>query len=138
MHFKPGVTLDPLNVGGAHILVALAETARELGLALTITSGTDGTHSGPGDPHYRGEAFDVRSHGLTTEQQGAVLQLTMHTLAAITQVYGADPALQFTSGGLACDLFFGFLEAANTPNEHFHFQVRNGRTVPPMPAAAMA
>ncbi len=31
---------------------------------LTITSGTDGAHSGPGDPHYHGEAYDVRSHDL--------------------------------------------------------------------------
>ena len=44
------------------ILAALKAASKTLNLDLTITSGTDGVHSGPGDVHHRGEAYDVRSH----------------------------------------------------------------------------
>jgi hypothetical protein len=98
---KPGVTFkEPPVPAGLLILFALRTVAIELGLDLTITSGTDGVHSGPTDPHHLGEAFDVRSHDLVPELRPRVVHAVMELLGD--------------------ELFYGFLEAAGTSNEHFH------------------
>jgi len=98
--------------GGFVLLAAIEAAARETSLDLTITSGTDGAHSGPDDPHHRGEAYDVRTHDFTPEQKQAVLA-----------------AIQNASG----PLFYAFLESPNTDNEHIHCQVRKGTVYPPEP-----
>jgi hypothetical protein len=92
--------------GGFQILQAVKTTSKLISHDLTITSGCDGTHSGPNDPHYHGDAYDVRSKDLDpiTKQQ---------VLANLNNL-------------LPRDKFYYFLENPNLNNEHFHIQVKNG------------
>ena len=94
----------------------LSKVSRALGLALVITSGADGEHTGPLDPHKFGKAFDVRSHDFTAEQKNEVLTSVMKELGEIRPAIG---------GGYITEFFFGWLEAEGKPNEHFHFQLRH-------------
>ena len=75
---------------------------------MTITSAYDGVHSGPGDPHYRGEALDIRSQHLTRAQKARVV-------ADLQAALYVSPRR-----------FYAFLEAPGTRNEHFHVQLRKG------------
>jgi len=102
---------------GFRILSAIDQTAAKLGVDLVITSACDGAHSGPDDPHHHGEAYDVRSHDFTADQKEKILATVMNVLG--------------------WTYFFGFLEAAGTDNEHFHFQRKKG-TVYPDPTASSA
>lgn len=133
LQFKPGVQMDRLDVGGALIVAALNRTAFGLNFDLTVTSVTDGEHSGPLDPHKRGRAIDVRSKDLSPAAKQSVLRLVMGFLAEFTeQLMGqarGSTVLERTSGGLATTLFFGFVEKPGDIAEHFHFQVRKGREV---------
>lgn len=107
---KDGVLFTIIAPGGFRILEAVSKVARMVGVDLTITSACDGEHSGPNDPHHRGEAYDVRSHDLADDVKPVVLN-----------------ALQAL---LPTNQFYVFLEAAGTDNEHFHAQVRKGTTYP--------
>lgn len=108
---KPGVQFV-YHPAGFRILEAVKQVARTLGINVTITSGSDGLHSGPSDPHKTGEAYDLRTHDLAPAVTQALLQGIQHTL-------GEDlPGRQF----------YTFLEAPGTPNEHIHSQRRNGTT----------
>ena len=109
---KPGVLFSVIAPAGFRILAAIDLTAAALGLDLTITSACDGKHSGPGDPHHKGEAYDIRTHDLTVVEKVNVLACIM--------------------GLLEAGLFFGFLEAAGTTNEHIHVQRRKGTVYPPV------
>lgn len=122
---KDDVRFAVIAPGGFRLLAALDRVSRVLGIDLMITSATDGQHSGPTDPHYRGEAYDVRTHPLTPEQKTGLV----HGVLAEVSV-GVDDAPVPTSGGWATRFFFGFLESAGQPNEHAHFQVRKGVTFP--------
>jgi hypothetical protein len=105
---KPGVEFAVIAPGGFRILWAL-ETIAYLGdYDITITSGTDGVHSGVNDPHHRGEAYDIRTHDLSDKE---------HTLSLIKGTLG--PA------------FYAFIEDPGTDNEHIHCQVARGQTYPP-------
>ena len=106
---KSGVLFTMIAPGGFRILSAIDQVAAELDVDLVITSACDGEHSGPNDPHHRGEADDVRSHDFTDDQKAQILSAIMKKLG---------PA------------FYGFLESPGTDNEHFHFQVRKGTTYP--------
>lgn len=107
---KDGVLFTKIAPGGFRILEAITRTARQVGFDLTITSACDGEHSGPNDPHHRGEAYDVRSHDLSDAQKSQVLS----SLVA-----------QLSPGS-----FFFFLESPGTDNEHFHIQVKKGTVYP--------
>lgn len=107
---KPGVYFSVISPAGFRILSAIDQTAVALSVDLVITSGTDGAHSGPNDPHHRGEAYDVRSQGFSPEMKQSILNGVM--------------------GKLGFERFYGFLEAAGTENEHFHFQVKKGTEYP--------
>jgi hypothetical protein len=104
---KPGVLFTTIAPAGFQILWALTEITTYDSNDLTITSACDGEHSGPDDPHHRGEAYDLRSHLL-------------------------DPAalLQDIQALLSPAKFFSFIEDAGTPNEHIHIQLRKGETYP--------
>src|SRR5579872_5966417 len=106
---KPGVEFATIAPGGFRILLAITQTAQQLAVNLTITSGTDGEHSGPEDPHKRGEAYDLRSQDLGDLQEKVIATIT---------------------GILGWDRFYAFLEDPGTPNEHFHIQVKKGTTYP--------
>ena len=107
---KPGVQFTVISPGGFRILAAIDDTCQKLGLDLVITSACDGEHSGPNDPHHRGEAYDVRSHGFTEEDKDEIL-------ASLIDILGQDH-------------FYAFLESPGTENEHFHIQVKKGTTFP--------
>lgn len=106
---KPGVEFAVIAPGGFVLLSAIQRAAASLSHDLTITSGTDGVHSGPNDPHHRGEAYDVRTNDLPDKQA----------------------ALEALQGFLPTDLFFSFIEDPGTVNEHIHCQVRKGTVYPP-------
>ena len=107
---KSGVLFTLIAPAGFRILSAIDQTAAKLNLDLIITSGCDGVHSGPSDPHHRGEAYDVRSHEFDQDTKDKVLD-------SIMAVLGWDD-------------FYGFLESPATDNEHFHIQVKKGTTYP--------
>lgn len=112
---KPGVDLGTvLAAAGARILEVLKALAPTYDFDITITSGRDGVHSGPDDPHHTGEAFDLRTNTLTTAQKYRLLSDLRLAL------YKPDRR------------FYAFLEAAGTPNEHLHVQRRAGTTYEPL------
>lgn len=121
---KGGVLFERIAPAGFRILGALERVAREYRLDLVITSGTDGAHSGPNDPHKRGVAYDVRTHNLPPEQVLHVLQRVM------VELCDSDETLQQVSGGLASAKFFGQFEHPGKPSAHLHFQLRHGRDYP--------
>jgi hypothetical protein len=114
---KEGVLFTTISPAGFKLLSAFQRASDSLGMDFTITSACDGAHSGPGDPHHSGSAYDVRSQGIT--DKSAVLRAIMQELGVFTA----------SSGGWVTDKFFGWLEQAGTPNEHFHFQLRHGVTL---------
>lgn len=101
---KPGVEFVTAPAGIA-ILQVVKSVSKVLNLDITITSGSDGEHSGPEDPHKYGNAYDFRSKDLKQSDKVRVLAMIM---------------LQLGSN------FYGFLEDPNGPNEHFHIQLRKG------------
>jgi hypothetical protein len=107
---KPGVEFSVIAPGGFVLLSAIEQAAMESHIDLTITSGTDGCHSGENDPHHRGEAYDVRTHDFSEQMKAQIV--------ASIQRY-AGPA------------FYVFLESPGTVNEHIHCQVCKGTTYPP-------
>lgn len=113
IRLKPDVVFTDIAPGGFRILSAIDQTAKALGMDLTITSACDGMHSGPLDPHHRGEAYDLRTHDLTVQQKQDVLDKIMAILGY--------------------DYFYGFLESPDTDNEHIHVQVKRGTKFPPDP-----
>lgn len=108
---KPGVEFGIIAPGGSRILSAIDQVAAPLPVDLTITSGSDGAHSGWEDPHHSGNAYDVRSHDLG--------ELKEKVIASIMAVLGYEH-------------FWGFIEAEGSDKEHFHFQVKRGTTYPPI------
>lgn len=107
---KEAVFFLKIAPAGFRILSAIDQVAAALSIDLVITSGTDGQHSGPLDPHHRGEAYDVRSQGFSAELKQQILDGVMRRLGF--------------------DRFYGFIESAGTDNEHFHFQVKKGTIYP--------
>jgi hypothetical protein len=105
-----GVSFARIAPGGFRILRALDETSTSFGIDLIITSACDGEHSGPDDPHHRGEAYDVRSHDFSQD-------LKLKVVETLQRILGPD--------------FFVFLESPGTPNEHIHAQVKRGTVFPP-------
>lgn len=105
---KPGVEFTCIAPGGFRLLTAIDRVARLCDFDLVITSACDGQHSGPADPHHRGEAYDVRSKGLSDPQQ------------VLTQLQSM----------LEYDRFYCFIESPGEDNEHIHCQVRKGTVYP--------
>ena len=106
---KKGVRFDVVAPAGWMILDAIKMTCHETALDIVITSGTDGLHSGPNDPHLTGEAFDIRTKDFTREEKKYVLDTLM--------------------AWLPDDQFYGFIEDPDGPNEHIHVQRRKGTTL---------
>jgi hypothetical protein len=105
---KEGVEFTVIAPAGFLILQALKDASKYLMKDLTITSACDGNHSGPEDPHKKGEAYDVRSNDIEIGYKEYVLDVIMRRL-----------------DGKA---FYGFLESPGTLNEHFHIQRAKGTT----------
>jgi hypothetical protein len=117
VHIKDGVTFDSdgygnkgsLAPGGIRILSAVEQAADSLNFDVIVTSARDGKHSGPDDPHPKGNALDIHCKGLSEEWKTALLDRIMHYLGY---------------------RFFGFIEAKGTDNEHIHVQVTKGTVFP--------
>jgi hypothetical protein len=107
---KDGVQFTKIMPAGFRLLEAISWVARKVGVDLTITSACDGEHSGPNDPHHRGEAYDIRTHDLAGDVKAVVLN-----------------AMQ---AQLGTEHFYAFLESPGTENEHIHAQVKKGTTYP--------
>lgn len=120
------VRFDMIAPAGFAILSALVQVARKMPSDVWITSATDGKHSGPTDPHYAGEAIDVRTNTMPdlTSKQAFVK-------AIIWQLREDDTDAPFeASGGWATRKFFAFLESPGQPNEHAHIQRRKNTQYP--------
>lgn len=102
---KPGVKWA-YAPGVFRILGAMQSVSAALGVDLTVTSAADGVHSNAADPHYTGNALDIRSHDLG-DKRDAVL----HGLQA-------ELGTAFTM----------FIESPGTANEHIHCQRKYGTT----------
>ena len=122
---KLGVQFTTIAPAGFAILAALYLAARMRLVDLTITSACDGAHSGPDDPHLRGEAYDVRTHGLSPADIDALLSTIMVLLREPGEPV-PTPALGIPRS-LVTERFFGFLEQPGTDNEHLHIQRRRGQ-----------
>ena len=107
---KDGVQFTKIAPAGFRILAVVTSVADKLTHDLRITSACDGPHSGPNDPHHRGEAYDVGSKELGEEEKPLILQSFQDRLEA--------------------DHFYCFLESPDTDNEHFHLQIKKGTTYP--------
>lgn len=103
---KPGVTFVPAFAGFC-ILEAIKVTAERLDLDLRITSGSDGEHSGPQDPHKKGEAYDVGSKEFGASTKAKIAE-------SLARLLG--------------DRFYVLLENPGQVNEHFHIQRRKDTT----------
>ena len=109
LYTKPGVDFGTvLAPAGARILEVVKRLAAGYPFDVTITSARDGAHSGPNDPHHTAEAFDLRTHGLTSEQKGTLL-------ADLRRLLYKTPRR-----------FYAFLEAPGAPHEHVHCQRKRG------------
>lgn len=125
---KPGVTFSTIAPAGFRMLQAIECAARRLSLDLTITSACDGEHSGPNDPHHRGEAYDVRTRGLTEPQKD---ELVATIIGACVDGGEVPPyTLPTVPRSCASGRFFAFVEAPGTVNEHIHVQLRKERVYP--------
>ena len=123
---KSGVTFDRIAPAGFRLLGAIERACRVVGVPLVITSACDGRHSGPSDPHHTGEAYDIRTHGLTETQKDAVLAAILGWCRDDDEPPAAP--VDGTPRSLATRQFFGFVEAPGEGNEHIHVQRRKGRT----------
>lgn len=111
VRIKDGVQFK-ISPGGIRILAAFDHAANVIAHDITITSGADGTHSGPDDPHHRGDAYDGRTHDLPDPQL-------------------ALKAIQDFLGDVH---FFVWIEDAGLDNAHIHAQVKKGTVYPPVPS----
>jgi hypothetical protein len=93
---------------GFALLAAIHGAANALGHDVTISSGSDGCHSGANDPHHRAEAYDVRTHDVPDKQ------------ALLREIESRLPPGRF----------YVFIEAENTENEHIHGQVAKNTIYP--------
>jgi hypothetical protein len=103
---KDGVEFTVIAPAGFVILQALKKASQYLLQDLTITSACDGEHSGPEDPHKKGEAYDIRSHDFDVSSKEYILDVIMR--------------------GLDGKAFYGFLEAPGREFEHWHIQRAKG------------
>jgi hypothetical protein len=110
LRIKEGADISNPSPGGFRILSALDQVVAAWLKDATLTSGRDGEHSGPTDPHHNGSAYDVRSQDFNQVDKTQFLNDVMKILGF--------------------ERFYGFLESPETPNEHFHFQVKKGTTYP--------
>ena len=121
LRVKDGVQFAKIDTGGLRIIAELVHVAQALDTDIWITSGTEGVHSGPEDPHPQGRAYDADVEPHDTAKLQEIVQTLMGCLGIIVTAQ---------DGGWVTEKFFGWIEAAGTPNEHAHIQVRHGVIYP--------
>lgn len=107
---KDGVLFSVIAPAGFRILSAIDQCAAKVAFDLTITSACDGLHSGPEDPHHKGEAYDIRTHDMPAGSKEIALAMIMTTLGK--------------------EKFYGFVEDPDGTNEHLHVQRAKGTVYP--------
>lgn len=109
VHVKPGVQFSVIGPAGFRILAAIDRCSLFMMVDLTITSACEGEHSGPGDPHHSGEAYDIRTHGLSEKEKRELVRYLDSMLGP---------------------RFFVFIEAPGRDGEHIHVQRAKGTQYP--------
>ena len=125
LRFKDDVTLTP-NAAGARLLGSIERVARTWPTDIIVSCGSD-SHP-PKNPHTRGCAFDVRTHGLL---HGDKELLIVKVMIDVRDGGEADVPLALSdvsNFNRATARYFGQLEKLDLPDEHAHFQLRNGKT----------
>lgn len=108
--------LEFVTPAGLRILSVLQQIASAQDRDLVLTAGTNGNHSGPGDPHTRGDAFDLRLLDRSPIQRQTLVGLIVAKL------------------GPAFTVLYEMAEATpQTTEEHCHIQVKKGTVYPPQP-----
>lgn len=103
--------LGIINQATLKILDALSRLALPDGVdAVYLTAGTNGVHSGPADPHYRGDALDIRTHNFPSRASRFAFATAL--------------------GAALGQSFYAFVEDPDAPNEHIHVQVARGKVYP--------
>ena len=101
---KSGVSLKGLQASTTLAIFAVHELFMSKGIKFTITSCNDGDHM-VGSLHYKGFAFDVRTHDIVLQSRGTYLT------SLVTEVK--------TMLGPEFDVL---LEDLAGPNEHMHVE----------------
>jgi hypothetical protein len=109
----PGVEFARIAPAGFAILAALWQASQSLQCDFQITSGTDGQHSGPTDPHYTGEAYDIRTLGLPAGMAAKLAAFLANELGAAFYVLHEMPG-----------------DTPQTTGEHLHVQRAKGTVYP--------
>jgi len=119
------VRFDVISSAGFRLLAALDNLSRDWPTDIYLTSGTDGTHSGPNDPHHLGRAYDVQ-----TNQWPLMDTKQAFVRAWIERAEGTGESAVSVGGGWGTTHFWGWVESAGQPNEHAHGQLRQGVSFP--------
>lgn len=129
---KPGCLFAIVAPGGVRILGACDQVARDAGVDLEISCGTEGHLAD--DPHTKGEAYDVSVHGFSVDEVLDVRSRLMQQLGArFTVLY--EEHEKPTDPRLAAICYVD----KNATAPHLHVQVKNGVSYPPsvsVPGAA--
>lgn len=124
LRVKPGTRFDVIAPGGFRLLSALDAATMILGKDLTITAGTDDHTEGK---HPIGEAFDVRTQGLSEAEIITLVQFLRARLGAAFSVFYETHTMPLASGLKALTLI-----NAGATAPHLHLQVRKGTVWPPL------
>jgi hypothetical protein len=118
---------DVPTSAGTRILGVLDRAAQVCRTNLEITSGTDGPHSGPDDPHKHGLAFDVSVANLSTLLIG---QLKTY----LEQVLGPAFTVLFECPTRPTEPQLQPIAYVNpdATARHFHIQPKKGSIWPPV------
>lgn len=119
------VRFDVIAPAGFRLLAALDNLSRDWPSDIFLTSGTDGAHSGPTDPHKRGCAYDVQ-----TNQWPLMDTKQAFVRAVVERAEGNGASAVSVGGGWGTTHFWGWVENAGEPNEHAHLQLRQGVSFP--------
>ena len=119
------VRFDCIAPAGFRLLAAASDLARDWPTDIYLTSGTDGAHSGPNDPHKRGCAYDAQTNQwpLPDTKQAFVR-------AWVERAEGTGESAVSVGGGWGTTHFWGWVENLGQPNEHAHVQLRQGMSLP--------
>lgn len=126
---KAGVKFDRLAPAGVRILSAADQVARECGVDLEITCGTEG-HAAD-DPHTLGEAFDFSVRNFDVDHILDVRERLMRGLGQLFTVLYERPDHP-TDKRLAVIAYVN--SKASAP--HLHVQRKTGTLYPPQIVAA--
>ena len=81
MSLKPGVRIQGVSSEIAFVMWIIAETFRDNGALLVVTSCIEGTHKA-GSEHYQGNAVDLRTRDLATDKVAYIQKLLAQRLGA--------------------------------------------------------